>query len=81
MLSEYGNCLVGEEKKRYSDKFSVIDNVHPFAIGVGELKVNVLPNVELPEPFNYLVLGTSACMSASPNIQRLRQSVRSTICI
>src|SRR6218665_2273500 len=57
MLSNYAEKLSGDGKKRYIDKLSLINRVDPYTLTSSCLKSDTLPKIEMPDMFNYLVLG------------------------
>ncbi len=63
MLSKYAEKLFGDAKKRYVDKLSSIDRVDPYTLKSSDLNSDTLPTIEMPDIFNYLVLGTSTYTS------------------
>src|SRR6218665_1016041 len=63
MLSNYAEKLSGDGKKRYIDKLSLINRVDPYTLTSSCLKSDTLPKIEMPDMFNYLVLGTSTYTS------------------
>ena len=63
MSSKYALKLVGDDRKRYLEKISAINDVDPFAINSSVFSPDTLPPIEPPDLYNYLVLGTSAYTS------------------
>src|SRR6218665_3226888 len=63
MLSNYAEKLSGDGKKRYIDKLSLINRADPYTLTSSCLKSDTLPKIEMPDMFNYLVLGTSTYTS------------------
>jgi hypothetical protein len=61
--SKYALKLVGDDKKRYLEKISAINDVDAFAISSSAFSPDTLPPIEPPDLYNYLVLGTSAYTS------------------
>lgn len=63
MLSKYAEKLVGDGRKRYLEKLSSVSGVDPFTLTSSSLNTDTLPTIEMPDVFNYLVLGTSTYTS------------------
>jgi hypothetical protein len=64
MFSKYAAKLVGDERKRYFEKVSVINNVDPFTLSSSVLNADIpADRTTGPLLYNYLVLGTSAYTS------------------
>ena len=55
--------MLGEGRKRYFEKISSINGVDPYALTSSGLNTDTLPTIEMPDVFNYLVLGTSTYTS------------------
>ena len=63
MLSKYAEKLLADEKKRYLDKIASVNNIDPYTLIASVLKADTLPTIEVPDLYNYLILGTSAYSS------------------
>ena len=57
-LSSHAAALSEDAKKRYKEKISVLNDVDPFAAGLGE-PVEAIPPVNTSDLLSYLVLQTS----------------------
>src|SRR6218665_1227742 len=72
MLSSYAEKLSGDGKKRYIDKLSLINGVDPYTLTSSCLNSDTLPKIEMPDMFNYLVLGTSTYMYTSDQFKAFK---------
>ena len=57
-LSSYAENLSEDAKRRYKDKIKIINDLDPFANGLGE-PIDAVPPVEASDLVSYLVLQTS----------------------
>ena len=78
-LSSYAENLSFDAKRRYKDKIKIINDLDPFANGLGEL-IDAVPPVEASDLVSYLVLQTSFVTSKQFKAHKLLDAYNQFVC-